>query len=142
MLKANKVEEYKELFKLFKKSRLIIKMLLIYPRDIASRKSVGLDKVEEILEDSYESVLSLVSKGKIPESRIKDVLEGLISGKNLKEASSFEKVDLSILEEQIHKIIKSKPGLSEKAYMGLVMKAFKGKIHGKSAMEIIRKYLK
>ena len=93
------------------------------------------------MEFQLKSVLSLVSKGKIPESRIKDVLEGLISGKNLKEASSFEKVDLSILEEQIHKIIKSKSGLSVNAYMGLVMKEFKGKIHGSEAMKIIKKYV-
>jgi len=141
LLKSNKVEEYKELFKLFKKSRLIVKMLLIYPKDIASRKGVGLEKVEEILEDNYEGVLNLVGKRKIPESRIKEVLEGLVSGKNLKEATSFEKVDTLKVEEQIHGIIKSKPGLSEKAYMGLVMKEFKGKIHGSEAMRIIKKYV-
>ena len=39
------------------------------------------------------------------------------------------------------KIIKAKPGLSEKAYMGLVMKEFKRKISGRDAMEIIKKYV-
>jgi uncharacterized protein YqeY len=40
------------------------------------------------------------------------------------------------------KIIKDKPGLSDKAYMGLIMKEFKGQISGKEAMEIIHKFVK
>jgi len=40
------------------------------------------------------------------------------------------------------KVIKEKPGLSDKAYMGLIMKEFKGKIGGREAMEIIQKHIK
>jgi uncharacterized protein YqeY len=40
------------------------------------------------------------------------------------------------------KIIKDKPGLNANAYMGLVMKEFKGKVDGKVAMQIINKFLK
>ena len=40
------------------------------------------------------------------------------------------------------KIIKEKPGLSLNAYMGLIMKEFKGRISGKEAIEIIKKYIK
>ena len=39
------------------------------------------------------------------------------------------------------KLIKEKPGLSTNAYMGLVMKEFKGKIGGGEAMTIIKKYI-
>ena len=39
-------------------------------------------------------------------------------------------------------IIKKKPGLSQNAYMGLVMKEFKGKVDGKVVREIIHKHLK
>ena len=39
-------------------------------------------------------------------------------------------------------LIKSKPGLSENAYMGLIMKEFKGKVSGKEVMEIIKKFVK
>ena len=49
---------------------------------------------------------------------------------------------LDELEEEIAKIIKSKPGLTAKAYMGLVMAKFKGKIDAKKAIEIINKILK
>ena len=44
---------------------------------------------------------------------------------------------LSKKRQRIIKMIKEKPGLSEKAYMGLVMKEFRGKVTGKKAMEII-----
>ncbi len=39
------------------------------------------------------------------------------------------------------KLIKEKPGLSVNAYMGLIMKEFKGKISGKGVSEIIKKYV-
>ena len=42
---------------------------------------------------------------------------------------------------KIMKIIKGKPGLAANAYMGLVMKEFKGKIDGKQAMSLIAKHL-
>ena len=47
-----------------------------------------------------------------------------------------------MIEEKVMKIVKDKPGLSEKAYMGLVMKEFRGKIDGRKAMEIIGKFVK
>jgi Glu-tRNA(Gln) amidotransferase subunit E-like FAD-binding protein len=40
------------------------------------------------------------------------------------------------------KLIKEKPGLNANAYMGLVMKEFRGKIDGKIVMEIIGKFMK
>ena len=61
---------------------------------------------------------------------------------NLKDAIIFEKHDISIIEEKIHKMIKDKPNLSEKADMGLVMKEVKGKISGKEASDIIGKFVK
>ena len=39
-------------------------------------------------------------------------------------------------------IIKEKPGLSIGAYMGLVMAKFKGKVDGKSTMDILKKLVK
>lgn len=39
-------------------------------------------------------------------------------------------------------IIKSKPGLSVNAYMGLVMKELRGQVNGNEAIEIIKKHAK
>ena len=44
--------------------------------------------------------------------------------------------------QTLAKIIKEKPGLTINGYMGLVMKEFRGKISGKEASEIIKKYVK
>ena len=44
-------------------------------------------------------------------------------------------------EEEISKIIKSKQGLTAKAYMGLVMAKFKGQLNPKKAIEIIQKLI-
>ena len=38
-------------------------------------------------------------------------------------------------------LIREKPGLSENAYMGLVMKELKGQINGKEAMALIKKFM-
>ena len=42
------------------------------------------------------------------------------------------------LKKKIMNLIKEKPGLSENAYMGLVMAEMKGKIDGKTAIEMIK----
>ena len=59
----------------------------------------------------------------------------------LKNAVRKKSMDVSEIEEKILNIIKSKPGLSENAYMGLIMKEIKG-ISGREAREIIGKYVK
>jgi Glu-tRNA(Gln) amidotransferase subunit E-like FAD-binding protein len=141
LFKQNKVVEYKELFYLLPKPNLLAKVILLFPKEIAARKKRSLDKVEKSLEDNYSDVLSLVANKKLKETQIKDVIEALVDGKSLDEATKFEKIDKN-LDEKILKIIKAKPGLSANAYMGLVMKEMKGKIDGKSAMEIIRKHVK
>ena len=140
IFKQNKLELFKELLKIVDNLNLVAKTLLVFPKQIASHNKLKLETVERRIEDNLPDILILVSKGKISESQIKQVLERIVKGGNLKEAIKFEKEDVNILEEGIRKIIKQKPGLSEKAYMGLVMKEFAGKVDGKEAMEIIQKH--
>jgi Glu-tRNA(Gln) amidotransferase subunit E-like FAD-binding protein len=142
LFKQNKIEEFKELLDVLNNPKLIAKILLIFPKEISSHKKISKNKIEKILENNVFDILQLVKKGEISEFQIKLILENLIEGKNLREVVSKEEIDFSNIEEKILKIIKEKPGLSEKAYMGLVMKEFKEKINGKEAREIIKKYLK
>jgi len=137
-LKQNKFEEFKALLKLINKPVLIAKILLMYPREIAARSEKDLSEVEEILDNHFESVLLDFKKGKISEGNIKYVLEKIVKGEEFEEPQ----IDISEVEEKIIKIIKDKPGLSGKAYMGLVMKEFGGRVSGRDAMDIIQKYLK
>jgi Glu-tRNA(Gln) amidotransferase subunit E-like FAD-binding protein len=142
LFRQNKLEEFKELLKIVEKPQLIGKILLMFPKDIARRKKLKLEKVEKILEDKFSGVLQQVKRRKIPESQVRHVLETMVEGKPPEKIFKFKKEDAHLIEEKIRKIIKEKPGLSEKAYMGLVMKEFKGKIEGREASEIIKKYIK
>jgi len=138
LFKQSKLELYKELLKIVNNANLIAKMILIYPKDISKRFNLDFDSLEESLDTRYVEVLQMFKSKKINEGQIKTALEKIANGEKLE----FKKVDIGNVEEKIIKIIKEKPGLSDKAYMGLVMKEFKGQIPGKNAMEIIQKFLK
>jgi len=143
LFKQNKLEEFRELLKIVNKPQLIGKIILILPKEIAKHSNLPLVKIEKILDkDVFMFVLEALRNKRISENQIKQVLERIVSGQKLKEAVSFKKEDIHFIEERIRRIIKEKPGLSEKAYMGLVMKEFRGKINGKEAVEIIKKYIK
>ncbi len=138
LFKENKFEEFKALLKIINNPILIAKILLMYPREIAARNKKNLSEVEEILDLHIDSILQKVKQGKISEGNLKFVLEKIVKGEEAEE----EKLEISEIEEKIIKLIKEKPGLSEKAYMGLIMKEFAGKISGREISEIISKYLK
>ena len=136
LFKQNKLEDFKELLKIINKPMLIAKILLIYPKEISKREKMKLEEVEKILEENYFLVLNKIKSGKLLESHIKHALEKVVKGEELKEVS---KKEIQNIEEKIMKIIKDKPGLSENAYMGLLMKEFRGKIEGKVVREIIER---
>jgi len=142
LFKQNKIEEYKQAYYNLPKPNLIAQLILVLPKDLASKKKLDIEKVSEIIGDNLLGVIDLVNKKKISEEDIKPVLEDLVEGKILEEAIKIEKIDSSEIEEKIHDLIKSKPGLNANAYMGLVMKEFKGKISGSEAMKIVNKFLK
>ncbi len=137
LLKQNKLKQFKELLNLVNNPKLIAKMILIYPKEISKHLKIDLKKVEKKLEDEFSNVLNKLRKKEILESQIKFALEKIVKGEKIK----FEKVDLNVVEEKISNLVKEKPGLSEKAYMGLIMKEFKGKVDGREVMEMIKKYV-
>ena len=143
LLKQNKIEEFKELLNVISKPQIIVKTLLIFPKEIAKREKISLSKTEKILnKDVLSYVLENLKKGKISENQIKYVLENIVKGKSHEKALKIKKEDLHGMEGEIMNLIKGKPGLSVNAYMGLIMKEFKGKISGKEVSEIIKKYVK
>ena len=141
LFKRNKFEEFKNLVMILNNPNLIVKMILLYPKEISKKSGKSLEKVENILEDYYGDILNALKKKKISESDIKNILKKIIVGEKFEEIIKKEKVDVGDVEEKILKIIKEKPGLSTNAYMGLVMKEFKGSISGKEAMEVIKRFV-
>jgi len=139
LFKQNKIEEFKELLKILNEPSLIAKILLVYPKEIASHEKKTMHFVDNKLnKDVIANVVEAVEYKKISKEHIKKILERIVLGENLEDILVSKKEEN--IEEKIMKIIKAKPGLSENAYMGLVMKELKG-IGGKEAMEIIKKLL-
>jgi len=143
LFKQNKLEEFKELSEVIKNPLLVGKVLLMFPKELASKTKKPIFEINEILnKEILANVLEVFKKKKIKENQIKDVLNKIVHGDGFKEAIKFEKKDLNAVEEKIIKLIKEKPGLSEKAYMGLVMKEFKGQVDGREVSEIIKRLIK
>lgn len=141
LLNQGKIEEFKELLKIINKPQLVGKVLLIYPKEIASREKVSLEDVGEILnKDALADVLENLKKGKISEGDLKHVLTKIVKGEEHEKSLESKKEDGETVEEQIMKLVKSKPGLTVNAYMGLVMKDLKGKVTGEEAVEIIKRH--
>jgi len=140
LFKRNKIEDFKNLLNISRKAKLIAKMILLYPKEISKKLEKDLEEVDNVLGDYYGDVLIALKKKKISESDIKIILKKIIEGEKFNDIIKKEKVDTGEVEEKILKIIREKPGLSANAYMGLVMKEFRGKISGKEAMEIIGKF--
>ncbi len=143
IFKKGRLEEFRELQAITKNPSLTGKVLFVLPKEIASHEGKKIEDVEKRLnKEVLAFVLENYVKKKISESQIKQVLERIVSGEEIENAVKFESIDLDKVEEFVMKSIKEKPGLNENAYMGLVMKEFKGKVSGKEAIEIIKKYLK
>jgi Glu-tRNA(Gln) amidotransferase subunit E-like FAD-binding protein len=142
VLSNNKLEEFKELIGIYHDSELIAKMLVLWPKDFAKKLNKSQKEIEKILNpDTLESVIDALKSKKIKIHDVQEILYDLASGSSVKEVIERERVDSNIVEEFIVNIVKKNPGLRENAYIGMVMKEFKGKISGKEISEILKKYI-
>jgi Glu-tRNA(Gln) amidotransferase subunit E-like FAD-binding protein len=120
------LDQFQTLMKVYNKdSNLVAKMITLWNPD------------KKITERELEQILEALNESKINKQDIPQIMRSLTKGGKIQEALKIEKASDSEVEEQIKKLIRSKPGLRPNAYMGLVMAKFKGKIDAKKAMEII-----
>ena len=138
------LDEFEVLLGVYNKdANLVAKMVTLWRNELATKYNKDLDEIREILNERIlEKILEEVRNGKINERDAKKIMTDVAEGKKVEEAIKVEKISDDELEGEIRKIVKEKPGLRPNAYMGLVMKEFKGKISGSEAMEIIRKLMK
>ena len=142
LFKENKMDDFRELLHAVNNPSLVAKIVLMYPKEIAAKNKISIENVDERLnKDVLSEILENVKKKKINENEIKHVMNRIALGENISNILASEKTDLNAIEDKIKKIIKEKPGLSEHAYMGIVMAEFKGKVSGKEVMEIIKRYI-
>ena len=141
VLNNNKIEDYKELLQLYNQPNFIVKMLVLWPSEIAKKKNKDIEEIEEHLHlDVMEEVINNLKKKKIDEEDVKGVLNKIVDGVPIEEALKKEEIDN--LEDEILKIVKTKPGLTMNGYMGLIMKEFGGKVSGGEIMKILKKVVK
>lgn len=145
ILAEKKLEEFKALLKLADKPNLIAKLLVLLPKEIASHEKLSMEEVNKRVSiDVIETIFQAIVKNQIPENSAKQIMIDVIKGQNInkliEQASSFSSPEY--FESYIQEIIKSKPGLSLNAYMGLVMVKFRGKVDASKVMEVLRKYTK
>ena len=140
LVKQRKVSEFEYLVKVLDNPNLVGKMLTVFFREIVKKSGKSVEEVEKVLnQDLLERVLESVGDGKISESDVKVVLGKVFSGMSLGEAMEKSDVDLA---GEVARLVKEKPGLSQGAYMGLVMGKFKGKVSGGEVAKVLSEVLK
>jgi Glu-tRNA(Gln) amidotransferase subunit E-like FAD-binding protein len=139
LVKQNKVQEFEFLLNTFENANLIAKTLTLFMTEIEAKENKSKEQISEILNiDTLESILNEVKTGKLTENDVKIVMQKIVQGKSMKEALTKGTVNL---KEEVEKIIKEKPGLSEGAYMGLIMAKFKGQVSGNDLMKELKAQL-
>ncbi len=127
ILKRGKLEEFKELSHEYDNPNLIAKMLTIF-----QTSEVNLST------ENMEGILERLRRNEIPEADVKTIMEKISRGMTIEEATEKSDIDL---EKEAMSILEKKPGLSQGAYMGLLMGKFKGQVSGKEISDILRKLL-
>jgi Glu-tRNA(Gln) amidotransferase subunit E-like FAD-binding protein len=136
VLKEKKFEDFEELLQIYPEPEIIAKMLTLWAKEIKNKlKSKQKNKITI---DVIETILASLKKQDIEKSDIRNIMLEYAQGNSLKEILNKPKENSPDLEEEVLKILKEKPGLSENAYMGLLMKKFKGNINPKKASEVIK----
>ncbi len=137
LLKENKLEEFKELMTVLNNPQLIVKILTIFKNEIQKKSQLSEEEFEKRLSaQTLEGILTAVAESKISENDVKTVMQKIAEGKSLKESLAKSEVDLA---GEVKRLLKEKPGLTDGAYMGLVMGKFKGQVSGKEVMEELKK---
>ena len=137
LLRENKLEDFENLLNLLNEPRFIYQVLVEIPKEISSHEGKDVNEVLNL--DVIESIVNNIVSNNISKADVKHIMTEIVKGKSFDEAIKIERLDLSDVEAEIAKLIKNKPGLSQGAYMGLVMQMFKGKIRGKEANDILEK---
>jgi len=125
------LEEYK--FKLDK--NIITKVIIEIPKEIKSREK----REYKFRKEDFKLVLSKLEKKEITEEAVYEILLRISEGKK-PNLSKYKPIDSSKIEKEIKSLVKKNKNLSLGALMGDIMKKYRGKIDGKIASRLIKKY--
>jgi len=143
VLKERKLHEFEALLNIINRPDLIVKVLILWPKEVARHMDLTIEQLnKKIPIDVIESLLEKLNKSEIKESQIKQLMLEIVKGKEIDQALKAETINEKELESFIQQIVKAKPSLSLKAYMGLVMKHFRGQVNPSDASNLLKKYVK
>ena len=143
IVNEKKIELLKRLEKTNVNINTIAKIIALYPKEIAGKEKIDLEKVENALNENIMlKILENAKKGNIDEGSIRDAMTRIVKGEKFEDILKGLKGKMEIDEKEIKKICGEKKGLSINAIMGVVMSRFKGKIDPRKASELIKKYCK
>jgi len=138
---AREVVNNKLFIKFTKKYKLqpsyIAKVLVEVPKEIKKRFNLDIKKLKE---ENFDLIFKNVSSKKIQESSAIEILTQTLKGKKVN-VNDFKTVDSSKLETEIKKLVESNKKVSFNGLMGLVMQKYRGKIDGKKAAELLKKFM-
>lgn len=138
LFKQKRIEDFKELSSITNHYNALAKALTIFTTELGKKESLT---KEQTIEKLNNEILAEIFE-KIPEEisfvEVKPIMHKILQGQTLKEAMEKSEIHLS---EEVKKLIKEKPGLSQGAYMGLIMAKFKGQISGKEVADELSKVM-
>jgi len=137
------LDEFEVLMQVYNKdANLVAKMVTLWRNEFATKLKKSFDEIKAVLSERVlEHVLEKMTKGDVSEGDVKGILWKVASGENLESALKVEKVGHDVLEEEIVRIVKEKPGLRANAYMGLVIAKIPH-ADKRKAMEILNRIVK
>lgn len=117
------------------KPAFIVETLISAPKEIKRKFEI---EINRLADKEYEEIFSYLNEGKISKDVVFDVLIDYAKGEF--DIGRYAKESGEDIEKEIKKICDENKGASQGALMGIVMQKFRGKIDGKKAMEVVKKY--
>jgi len=142
VLSESKLAQFDKLVREKISPTLATKILCLYPKEIASHEKMPAEEVKKKIDKALPEIIQALKQKKISETEVKKIMTDLVKGKKIElKKLKKEKISEKEIEKTIKQLIKEKPGLSTKAYMGLLMQKYKDRIEGKKLFEILKKLL-
>ena len=118
-------------------SGFLAETILSVPKELRRKHNIEYKFNHKLFIDVFEDFnLDKISKNSIFEIFLNDA-----KGKKIN-LNDYKIIDDKELIKEIEKIVKEKKDLGFNAIMGIIMSKYKGKVDGKTAMELIKKYVK
>jgi Glu-tRNA(Gln) amidotransferase subunit E-like FAD-binding protein len=117
-------------------AKLIADTLISYPKEIKSRFG---KKVDAMLH--ADDLFARLERGELPNSAVFEILSDIAHAKK-PDFSKYAAISLHELEREVKELVEKNKDATIQALMGLLMQKHRGKVEGKTVMELVKKHKK